>query len=140
MEDVLDTQPITGKVYTVTQITIATFLGGPLGGGYMISENYKLFNQSTKATQTIIYSVAALLILFAIGYLIPDGSSFPATILPVLYAIGIRQVAQAAQGNLIDLHTNSGGAAFSWGRAIAVGVVSLVITSVPLLIAAFFFV
>jgi hypothetical protein len=139
MEEILDTQPITGKVYTVTQITIATFLGGPLGGGYMISENYKLFNQSTKATQAIIYSVAALFILFAIGYLIPDDSSFPPSILPVIYAIAIRQVAQAAQGGLIQTHTDGGGATFTWGRAIAVGVMALIITSVPIVIAAFFF-
>jgi len=139
MEDVLDTQPITGKVYTVTQIMVATFLGGPLGGGYMISENYKLFNQPTKATQAIIFSVLALIILFTIGYLIPDDSSFPPSILPLLYAIAIRQIAQAAQGGLIQTHTSASGATFTWGRAIAVGVMALIITSVPIVIIAYFY-
>lgn len=38
----------TGKIYKDKTIYIATFLGRPLVAGYLIANNFKVFNEPTK--------------------------------------------------------------------------------------------
>ncbi|HEX5552072.1 MAG TPA: hypothetical protein VFX43_02405 [Chitinophagaceae bacterium] len=42
-------QSKTGKIYINKAIYVATYLGGPLVAGYLISSNFKVFNEPGKA-------------------------------------------------------------------------------------------
>lgn len=48
MEQILDIQTSTQKIYRDKAIWVGTFLGGPLAAGYLIAENFKAFNDPAK--------------------------------------------------------------------------------------------
>lgn len=49
MEQTLETNE-TVKIYKDRAIWAGTFLGGPLVAGYLIAENFKVFNEKKRAT------------------------------------------------------------------------------------------
>jgi hypothetical protein len=116
-----------GKVYSKNQITLATFLGGPLAATYMIAENYKTFGDKGNAQKTWIYGILATILLFATLFFIPESSKIPAQIFPIVYIVMINVFVQRYQLSKIIAHSNAKGAYFSWLRTVFVAVIGLVV-------------
>lgn len=85
MEQTIDIQTPTGKIYKDRAIWVGTFLGGPLAAGYLIAENFKAFNEFDKAKKTWIYAIIATVAVFGGVFLIPDNVKVPNQIIPLIY-------------------------------------------------------
>lgn len=132
MEQTLDIQTPTEKIYKDIAIWVGTFLGGPLAAGYLIAENFKAFNDTDKAKKTWIYAIIATIVVFGGVFLIPDNVKIPNQIIPLIYTAIAYYLVQHFQGQNISTHINSGGQLHSWWRTIAVGVIGLAITIIPI--------
>ena len=130
---------LTQKVYKLQAIRVATFLGGPLVAGYLMAENFKVFDERKKLIKTWIFTVIATVLIFALAFSMPD-SSTPGSkiILPLIYSWIAYLLAQKYQGAEIKEHLNNEGLLYSWWRVIAISLIGVVITLIPIVI--FFFI
>jgi hypothetical protein len=133
MEEILDSQIPTNKIYKNKAIWVGTFLGGPLAAGYLIAENFKAFNDTDKAKKTWIYAIITTIIIFGSVFMIPDNVKIPNQIIPIIYTAIAYYLVQHFQGQNISTHISSGGQLFSWWRTIAVAIIGLTITTIPIL-------
>ncbi|HEY6914222.1 MAG TPA: hypothetical protein VI413_06050 [Paludibacter sp.] len=128
MDQFLENETTTQKIYKERAIWTGTFLGGPLVAGYLIAENFKVFNQHDRVRKTWIYSIIATIVIFGGVFLIPDTVKIPNQIIPLIYTIIASQIVQVYQKAKITTHINAGGQVYSWWRTIGVGLIGLVIT------------
>lgn len=80
-----------GKIYSKNQIDIATFIGGPLIAGYLLSQNFKAFGEKDAAKKSTIFSILGLLLLIGAFTLLPEPvtskiPSISVAIVPILIA------------------------------------------------------
>jgi hypothetical protein len=127
MEETINIQKPTEKIYKDRAIWVGTFLGGPLVAGYFIAENFKVFGEYEKAKKTWIYTIIATIIIFGGIFSIPDNVKIPNQIIPLVYTGIASYLLKHFQGQNIENHINSGGELFSWWRTIGVGLIGLVI-------------
>jgi uncharacterized membrane protein len=120
------------KVYKDNAIFLGAFLGGPLAAGYLMSENYKTFQDFPKARKTLIISMVATLVLFALAYWISELVHIPSITVTIVYCLGIFQLAKYYQGAQIKSVIDSGGEYHKWGRVIAISLIALAATLVVL--------
>lgn len=59
------------RVYRESSIQMATFLGGPVVGGYMIAQNFKAFDQHGKVQVTWFFACFITLVGIALVFLLP---------------------------------------------------------------------
>ena len=52
MQEPLFPSTVSQKLYNERAILIATFLGGPLAGGFLLAQNFNAFNEPGKAGKT----------------------------------------------------------------------------------------
>jgi len=133
MEQILDIERPTRKIYKDWAIWVGTFLGGPLAAGYFIAENFKAFNDTSKAKKTWVYTILATIIIFGGVYMIPENVKIPNQIIPLIYTAIAYFLVKHFQGKNIATHINSGGKLYSWWRTIVVGIIGLAITIIPIL-------
>jgi hypothetical protein len=138
MEQFSDIQ-VQRKVYTEKNMLLVAFLGGPLCAGYIMTENFKTFNETekVKATWGIAIAVTALILgaLFALPETLVD--KIPSPVIPATYTMIAHILIQHYQKTKIADHLANGGAKHSWGRAIGVGFIGLLVTLffvVPLIV------
>lgn len=127
MEQKLDNQTPTHKIYKDRAVWLGAFLGGPLAAGYIIAENFKAFNQPDKAKKTWIYTIIATIIIFGGIFSMPDSVRIPNQIIPLIYTGIAYYLVQHFQGANITAHINAGGQFHSWWRTLSVGLVGLAI-------------
>ncbi len=133
MEQTLDIQTPTEKIYKDKAIWVGTLLGGPLAAGYLISENFKAFSDKDKAKKTWIYAIIATVVVFGGVFLIPENVKIPNQIIPLIYSAIAYYLVQHFQGQNISAHLNSGGLHFGWWRTIVVGLIGIAITIIPII-------
>lgn len=115
------------KVYKENHIYLATFFGGPLAAGYMISENFKTFPDQQKAKTTIVVTIVGTIMIFTLAILLSDTIRIP-IIIPLIYSFGARGLTLHYQGAGIKHILDSGGEYHKSGRVLAIAVISLAIT------------
>ena len=64
MEQIMEKQSPTGKIYKAREIEVGAFIGGPLVAGYFIAENFKVFNQPDKAKRTWVITIIVTILIF----------------------------------------------------------------------------
>lgn len=106
------------SLYTVGQITAATFFATPLAGAWLMRWNFlKLGNPSAARTSPIVGAfVTALLIV--LGFVLPD--KFPRFVLAIVPLFAIRSIARAQFGEAIARHVDEGGEILSSWRVVKV--------------------
>jgi len=124
-ESVIESAPSSGKMFSLGQIVLATFLGAPLGGSLLVAQNYRVLQKPKAAGQSIVYGVVSTVILFIVAFLLPE--KFPNSVLPLIYCFAMRQLISYLQGDAIAGHYACGGAKASWFVAIVLGIVVLVV-------------
>jgi hypothetical protein len=111
-------------MYSPGQATFATFLGGPLGGAWLLALNYQRLAQPGKARATIgvavLATVAALLVAFAL-----PGPTSP---LAIGLVVAMHWIAKGLQGAAYNRHVALGGSVGSSWRAAGVGLLAAAIT------------
>jgi hypothetical protein len=107
-----------GPLYTVHQITVATFLGSGIAGAWLAASNFNAVDQPIKARRWIWIGIAATVALLAISFVLPD--RFPNFILPLAFAFGARSVATTEFGWILRDHEKMGGDLRSWWKVVGI--------------------
>jgi hypothetical protein len=128
MEQSTFVQAPTEKIYQSNTIRVATFIGGPLVAGYLMSENFKTFNETEKARKAIIYSIVATVVVFGAAFLIPGLDRGGRYIIPLAYTWTAYYLVTHYQGENISSHIKAGGQVYNWWRTLGIGLVGLVVT------------
>lgn len=125
---VADVAPISnasGRWYSSGQITVATFLGTPIAGAWLMAQNYKAMGRESFARQALIFGVVATLIVFVLAAVLPD--STPNVLLPVVYTVIVQAIARAKQGPQFQAHIADGGLRHSNWRVVGIGLLFMVV-------------
>ena len=133
MEQFTDIQTPTKKIYKDRAIWTATLFGGPLAGGYLIAENFKVFNEPDKAKKTWIYAIIATVLIFGGIFLIPNPDKIPEQLIPLIYTAIAYYLVKHFQGTQIDSHIKAGGQVYNWWRAFGIGLLGTIVILLPIL-------
>lgn len=108
------------RIYSAAQIAIATFLGSPLAGTFLLASNYRFFDRKELQRRTFI--LGAFATLFILGASLSVSEDFPAFVFPVFSAFILGQTTNLLQGPSIRAHLDSGGGLHSWWRVVGISV------------------
>jgi hypothetical protein len=116
----------TYKLYSGGQMGLATFLGGPLAGCWLLARNFKRLQRPRAARLAIGLGVVWMAALFAMALMVAFfGRLFG------LFSIGLMiMLAYKTQGDAFLSHTRRGGRRSSWWAAIGIGLASLALVVV----------
>jgi hypothetical protein len=123
----------TRLIYSNREIYVGTFLGGPLVAGYLISENFKSFDETGNAKKALIYAIVATIAILGTVILVPEKSRFFDQIIPITYTIITYYLVKHFQGQKITAHINAGGQIYSWWRTIGASIIGLLISLILIL-------
>lgn len=122
------------KLYKSRSIYIATFLGGPLVAGYMISENFKALGQSEKIRNTWLITIGVTIVIFSLMFFGSFMEKVPKYIIPILYAGATELLVSKYQGKAINEHIEKGGPIYSGWKVFLISIIGLLIFVAILLV------
>ncbi|MEL7530958.1 MAG: hypothetical protein AAFN10_06610 [Bacteroidota bacterium] len=130
------------KLHSSTAILIATLFGGPLAAGYLMMENYQNLGDRDAASKALIYGIVGTVALFGLILLIPESvmEVIPTPAISIASVIGIRAIVEQKLGETLKEHKANDKAFYSRWRALAVGLICLLIISAVTLSAVFLFI
>lgn len=126
MQEPLFPSTLSGKLYHERAVLIATFLGGPLAGGYLLAQNFTTLQDPAKVNKAWLGTIGALLFIM-ISVFIPVLDKLPPVAWSFAFCWTAHFAARKYQGSQIALHQANGGLFFSTWRAVAVGLVSMLL-------------
>ncbi|MFB9076566.1 hypothetical protein ACFFLS_25140 [Flavobacterium procerum] len=115
----------TEKIYSAKAINLAAFFAGSLAAGYLIAENFKAFNDTVKARNTLAVTFISTPILVGIVFIIPP--NFPGIVFPALYILISYLVVKKHQEKKIQNHAQKGGDFYGGWRVTLIGLISIVL-------------
>ncbi|MFI0431215.1 hypothetical protein [Mariniflexile sp. HMF6888] len=120
------------KLYSSKAISGATFLGGPLAAGYLISENFKALNKPDEGRKSLIIGIITTIILFGGLFMFPEKiiDKIPRQLIPLIYTGIIWVIVEWTQGDSLKAHKEYGNSFFSGWKAAGIGLISLVIIGI----------
>lgn len=122
---ILDDLKPTKKVYKKGGITLGAFLGGPIGAGYFLIENYKSLDKEAvvkKAWGITIFSTIAYYVLAYVFSEVIETTTIP---LYVACLAGARQIFQQQQAADVEAYIQQGGEVYSNWRVIGISFIFL---------------
>lgn len=108
------------KIFTNKAISVATFFGGPLAAGFLISKNYKAFGNDNAARNSIFIGIISTILLFAGIFMLPEKiiDRIPQALIPAIYTAIIAGLVEKLQGQKIkSFLDNNGQKASNWQAA-----------------------
>lgn len=116
-------------LYSARAIALATFLGGPIAAGYLISKNYTSLNKPQQAKTALIIGIIFTFIILGSFFLIPDNilDTIPNYLIPVVYSGIIMAIVEVKLGNQLRVYKENGHKFASIWKAVGVGFISLLI-------------
>jgi hypothetical protein len=111
-------------LYSPGQVAGATFVGGPIGGGWLLAMNYRRLGAPGKARMALVLSVLAMAALVAAGLVLPKGME---SALAIGDIIAMSTIARMLQGEDFERHVALGGRRGSSWHAVGIGLASLAI-------------
>ncbi len=118
----------TYPMYSSGQVALATFLGGPVGGSWLIAQNFKRMRQPGHA-MTLILGIVGTALLLAAAVALP---AFPRWTSLALVGL-MSAIARGTQGDAYRRHLELGGPRASSWTAAGVGLISLVVLAAVLI-------
>jgi hypothetical protein len=115
------------KIYKPAIIGACTFLGGPLAGAYMISENFYAFGQHRNFWLTWVFTVMMMIIFSFIYALLESWGIQLGILIQFLYAGSSTLIASRLQAEDLFRHAESNGEYFSIINALGVSLVSAIV-------------
>lgn len=137
MNDTIDQAIPEGKIFKDTAFWAGTFLGGPLVAGYLFSENFKVLGQPEKVKPTWMITIVVTILIFGGIFLIPDDINIPNQIVPITYTAAAFGLFKLHQEEKAKEHLKLGGSSHNWARVFGVGILGLLITTLPIFIIVF---
>jgi hypothetical protein len=99
------------KIFTNKAISIATFFGGPLAAGLLISKNFKVFGNENAARNSIFIGIISTILLLTGVFLIPENIAVKSlqALIPTIYTALVYFLVEKLQGQKIrDFLANNG--------------------------------
>ncbi len=127
----LEQEPeVQGKLYSSNAIFGATFLGGPVVGGYLIGSNFKAMGKTSLGTQTMVVGVLITIFLFTALFFLPEEimNSLPRMVIPLLFCGAAYWFVQAKQGKVLKALKGEKDVFYPHLRGIGIGLGAGVIT------------
>lgn len=124
------------KIFSKRAILGATFLGGPLVAGFLISKNFIVFGDEDAARKSLFLGIISTLLLFLIFLILPENiiDKIPQPVIPIIYTVIIGFLIDELQGDKIEEYMALKGQKASGWLAAGYGFIGMGI------IAGFFFV
>lgn len=124
-------------LFSVPSIALASFLGGPLAAGWLVSVNYRRLGEPRSARNALIQGILATAALLALMVGLPTAwvEAIPGFTLPLLYTGLIWYLAERFQGRILTAHFAQGGQRYSLWRAVLVSLLAALPVAVILLLA-----
>lgn len=121
------------RIYTPWQVCVSCLIGGPAAATWLISENFRVFNDRKKQKLTFVIGAVTLVALIGLGLVLPKHSS--GTVLAAVVAGVTRDITKRQQGTQIEELQAKGGTIASWWSAVGIGLVCLVATLILIFLA-----
>ncbi len=80
------------KLYSPMQVAVGSFIGGPFAVVYLLWQNFRALDEETYAKRMLVWGAIFVAAVFAILPMLP--ANFPNYVLPVVYSLGARLVAE----------------------------------------------
>jgi len=112
------------KLFKISGIALATFLGSPIAGGILLAKNFSRLGKPRQAKMALIYSSLAAFVLLAIAFLIPDRWHVPNYPFLLVQLLTMQQVAKNYQEADIREHEAQAGAMASNWLAAGIGLLT----------------
>lgn len=106
------------RLYKVSGIGLATFIGSALAGGWLMARNYRALGEHDKARRALVYSLLGTLAMMLLALALPDGVPALSFTLPQLGAL--MYFARRYQGDRIAQYEAASRACSNW-RAFGIG-------------------
>ena len=121
-------------LYSVPSIALASFLGGPLAAGWLVSVNFRHLNDPKAARTAMIIGVAATVALVASMVVLPQewANRLPGVTIPAIYTAIIWILSERIQGRSLEAHFARGGRRHSSWRAVGISLVAALPAAVVL--------
>ena len=113
-------------LYSRGQVTLATFLGGPLGGTVLMAQNYRRVGSYQSSRSAIAYGLLFTGVLVIVAFVLPQ--SFPRMAIPVGYTLAMAHVSDLLQAKMFAAHIQSSGRKSSWWVTVGLGSLCLIVT------------
>ena len=108
------------------QLCVASLLGGPLAGAWLARANYNAIGQPDEGFVMVGWSVVALIPVVGIVILLPG--PIPWIVLPPVFGLGIRALAETKFGAIVRQHRADGGLLIPWPQIIGIALLNLAIS------------
>jgi hypothetical protein len=120
-------QPVSqaGKLFSPGQVALASFLGMPLAGCFLIAHNCKTLGQVKLVSKVWSIGTAVSVGTMVLSMFVPD--NFPSLPIPIALTIGSFYYAKSLHGEDYERHILSGGQRASTWAAAGFGVLGLII-------------
>jgi uncharacterized membrane protein YhaH (DUF805 family) len=127
------------KFFSYRSIGLATYLGGPLAGGILISLNFKRLEEIQKGIWTVIISLLATIVLVIALIQIPEHiiDKIPSFLIPAVYTPIVVYLAKLLQDEKIRDAIKDKGRKEHWWKSLTIGLVGSVLTVIILMLVAF---
>lgn len=117
------------RIWNVRQISIASFLAGPIGGCYLLSQNNKIFGRKTQSRINLIVGILATFGLIVVSLFLPSiQEGVWLMLVPLFYTLLISGIAEFSQKKLINELLNSGIKRHSYFKLILVSSILVLLT------------
>lgn len=123
----------TKKFYTSGWVIFATYLGGPLAGGYVMSKNFENLGNKEYAKKTLYIGAVSTLVLLTTFALLPNSimDKIPKRFFPIVYISIVYGLMVKYQDKTIKEQIASGAAKkYSGWKASGIGLLSFIIIAV----------
>ena len=118
------------KFYTVNQIALAAFIGGPLGGTILLAKNYQGLGASRSASRAVVCGLLFTFALVPVALILPERT--PRIALPLGYTIALRIIAERLQAAEINARINAGDLQQSWWLTLGLTIIACLATAIIL--------
>ena len=123
--------PVSQKfLYKESSVQIATFLGGPIIGAYLIAENFKNLGEHNKIKKTWIAAIMATVLTVVFVYLTHGLLYLPIFFFRIVYTVCTAYFLIHYQSHQINSHIKKGGRVYPVWRGLCLGILVLLIARV----------
>ena len=118
------------KIYTDGKVWLVGFLGGPLGVGYLMAQNFRAFDKPEKVRITWYITVAVTLLVWGGLSVLPNyyTDNIPNSLIPAAYMAVAAVLMYVFQQEKIKAYLADGGKKYGWWRAVGIGFLSAIIS------------
>lgn len=123
------------KLFNASAVTLATFLGSPLAGAFLIALNFHRLNRKRAANVAILLGVIGTASLFGIAFVLPEG--IPPLLIGLPPLILMNSLAKFIQGKELQLHAVRHGQLGSRWVAAGIALICLALVFILLFVGVF---